>query len=200
MKSFFIFVAIFSVSFALPLESEDAASPATTEGPPPNTPSPPTDTENQNGTLTVGTRTQSYEIPTHADKGLTITFTSYHGVGALYFSPKIENTNADKYTSYAIASPGVIGLVSLDTTALTAAGAELTKDNKTIITYVNVVALSTDFNYNIDWKPLPSPTPAPTTTTTPPPPVTTSSSTMLSPTFFNTLLLIALYNYFTFSK
>uniref|UniRef100_A0A914QRZ8 Uncharacterized protein n=1 Tax=Panagrolaimus davidi TaxID=227884 RepID=A0A914QRZ8_9BILA len=119
-----------------------------------------------------------------------------------------------------------MGELSLSPTDLIGAGAD--KDKNDTMTFITIAAASDYLLYTITWKPLdattttpsttttfPAPTNTtdgfsytitskpldPTTTTTPTPTtITKSSSIMASPKFFNSLLLIALYNFFTFSK
>uniref|UniRef100_A0A914QWQ0 Reelin domain-containing protein n=1 Tax=Panagrolaimus davidi TaxID=227884 RepID=A0A914QWQ0_9BILA len=205
MKSFLVLFAIFSLCFALPLESEDADKPTTTEEPEkPTGATAPGDTYSDSDTLNEKKRTHSYQLPTHINRGvyfsLSTTNSSTKGIGTLFVSLK-PNPNANDYSFYttASASPKTIGELSLSSADLIKAGVD--KDKNETTTYITIEAASDEFSYTITWKPLDAPTTT-TTTTTPTTPTTstTSSSVMVSPTFLNSLLLIALYNFFTFSK
>ena len=203
MKSFLVLFAIFSLCFALPLESEDAAASSTTEDPqkPVATTEAPGDTYTFNGTLSkINPTTQPYEVPTHVKRGVYFSLSSTKGLGTLFFSLK-QNPSANDYNFYTTASDKskIMGELSLSSAELYGAGVDKNQNETT--TYITIVAESDEFSYTITWKPLDETTttttatiPTPTTTTT------TSSSVMASPTFFNSLLLIALYNFFTFSK
>uniref|UniRef100_A0AC35GWM7 Uncharacterized protein n=1 Tax=Panagrolaimus sp. PS1159 TaxID=55785 RepID=A0AC35GWM7_9BILA len=205
MKSFLVLFAIFSLCFALPLESEDADKPTTTEDPqkPEATTEAPGDTYSVTDKLDKDHRTHTYLVPTHIKRGVYFSLSATKGIGTLFVSLKQENPSANEYSFYttASASPNITGELSLSSKDLIGAVADADKDKNDTTTYVTVAAESDDFSYTITWKPLDTTTTT-TTTTTPSTPTTTtkSSSVMTSPKFFNSLLLIALYNFFTFSK
>uniref|UniRef100_A0AC34GX82 Uncharacterized protein n=1 Tax=Panagrolaimus sp. ES5 TaxID=591445 RepID=A0AC34GX82_9BILA len=205
MKTFLVIFAVISVCYADDVSS--TVTPQSTTPSPPQTPAPLNNT--LTGTIKNTDAPMQKGIPVQKSQGVVLTLTTNNKTAILYVSTDSKNPqpNADN-NNYAVAclsSNNYMAQIQIPSTVFTApttAASFLADTTGDTTIYISLIALSTEVAYTLEYKPLVIVPPAtsPATTPTVPASPTTSSSTMLLPAFFNTALLIFLYNYFTFSN